>query len=322
MAPRAEEPRDAEEVLVDEAIEAEPLVHVARSLVQAVSRACVEDISAEEEEEEGVFITQASQVSALEAVDAPPPASLAEAVEAAVTPVRAPVTATVPAVTTPPTAPQAASPPTVPTTAFQRPPCTPPTHRAGTPLSPSPLSPLYSMSPAAFLAGSPLAGGRPATTEVELTARCSLVELKIPREELRRLVNHRRLMQALVADQRAEVERVVALALMDLHGDLAGEYFPLQSSTTYRMRPRGMTDAEHIDLVRSAHGLLFAASDPNGRGVFMTSSRDAAVWVNKDHHVTFVAKLEQKAAVAKARRLEAALREAVKPMGYTLEAVV
>lgn len=124
--------------------------------------------------------------------------------------------------------------------------------------------------------------------------------------------------QAMAVDQRLEVERILTASLLEMGGDIAGDYFPLKSSASYFIRPGGMTEDEYLDLVQC--GLVFAADDPNGRGVFATTTRDAAVWINESQDVAFVARpgSSPEAAASKVRALEAAVYEAVRALGYTL----
>lgn len=135
------------------------------------------------------------------------------------------------------------------------------------------------------------------------TCRC-LVELGPP--------------ETMTLDQRVEVERIVSAALLDAGGSLAGEYFPLQTSKSFAMRPGGMSDDEQRALVQA--GLLFKAEEADGRGVFATSCRGAAVWLNAHgHHVTFVATQGRESqGGAKLEVLEDAVNEAMRLFGYTL----
>ncbi|CAK0794293.1 unnamed protein product [Prorocentrum cordatum] len=124
---------------------------------------------------------------------------------------------------------------------------------------------------------------------------------------------------AMTTGQRVEVERVVSAALLDMGGSLAGEYFPLRTSTSFAMRPGGMSDDEQRALAQA--GLLFEAEEADGRGVFVTFGGRSAVWLNaQDHHVTFVTApgLEPQGAAASLNALEGAVDEAMRLFGYAL----
>ena len=70
-----------------------------------------------------------------------------------------------------------------------------------------------------------------------------------------RSVRGTRLPPCTTFDERREVERVVVKGLLNMTGDLKGDYFPLAGSRSYQAKPNGMT-AEKEEALRS-RGNLF-----------------------------------------------------------------
>jgi len=105
---------------------------------------------------------------------------------------------------------------------------------------------------------------------------------------------------AATRDERREVERVVARALLEMEGSLEGEYHPLASSWSFAPKPGGMTPAQE-ETLRSAN-LIFEQPDsttalcsgigrhwPDARGVFVNRSQTFSVWVNEEEHIRTIA---------------------------------
>eukprot|EP00931_Biecheleriopsis_adriatica_P061262 TRINITY_DN36829_c0_g1_i1.p1 TRINITY_DN36829_c0_g1~~TRINITY_DN36829_c0_g1_i1.p1 ORF type:complete len:1780 (-),score=395.79 TRINITY_DN36829_c0_g1_i1:42-5381(-) len=105
---------------------------------------------------------------------------------------------------------------------------------------------------------------------------------------------------ALSREARQQVEQIVVKALMQLDGDMAGKYLPLQFSGSYEAMPQGMTEKESDEL--ASRGLLFEAPNsklvlssgsgrhwPEARGVFESASRSLAAWVNEEDHLRLTA---------------------------------
>lgn len=67
-----------------------------------------------------------------------------------------------------------------------------------------------------------------------------------------------------------------------------GEYFPLPASTSWAGRPGSLQPAETSQLM--SKGILFKASEPNGRGVFVAESDDLALWINESAHLQLLVK--------------------------------
>ncbi|CAE8611623.1 unnamed protein product, partial [Polarella glacialis] len=97
---------------------------------------------------------------------------------------------------------------------------------------------------------------------------------------------------AMTREDRRSVEQIAAKVLCQLT-DGAGEYLPLEASPSFASRPSGMTAQEVKSL--GSEGLLLLQPDsrlvlssgsarhwPEARGVFATSSRNLAVWVNQE----------------------------------------
>jgi len=123
---------------------------------------------------------------------------------------------------------------------------------------------------------------------------------------------------AMAVQERTEVERVLTQALLEMGGKLEGDYFPLQGSTSFFLRPGGMTQAEKLTMQSSR--LLFEAppgSDANGRGIFCSASKTVAVQVNtQDAHARFIVFKEGEQAQRELRLLEGAVKQALQQQGY------
>mmetsp|Transcript_4063 Transcript_4063/g.9593 ORF Transcript_4063/g.9593 Transcript_4063/m.9593 type:complete len:555 (+) Transcript_4063:73-1737(+) len=116
-------------------------------------------------------------------------------------------------------------------------------------------------------------------------------------------------------DERVEVERTLSRSLLELNGELAGEYFPLSGSPTSAWSA-GMS-AEEESLLK-AEGCLFGG-DTFASGIFTNAARDMVVWVNGDHHVQFIQKqkgLTPQDTVAKLSLLVAAVRVGLQQDGH------
>merc|ERR1719159_2117161 len=100
-------------------------------------------------------------------------------------------------------------------------------------------------------------------------------------------------------EERRKLEAVCVKALLNMSGDLKGEYFPLHGSRSYAAKPNGMTEEDEESL-RSA-GNLFQEPDstlllasgmgrhwPDGRGIFCNDNRNLFVWVGEEDHLRIV----------------------------------
>lgn len=118
-------------------------------------------------------------------------------------------------------------------------------------------------------------------------------------------------------DERVEAERIVTNALLELTGELEGEYLPLPTSTSYPARPGGMSEDERLYL--RSNGLLLEATDPVGRGVFVNAKKDVAVWVNGKNHVQLIVKqgsMSAQEGTLKLRAVQKALSQALTQEGH------
>merc|ERR1711941_154320 len=108
-------------------------------------------------------------------------------------------------------------------------------------------------------------------------------------------------------------------ALMSLQGQFEGDYYPLESSTSYRAIPTGMSqeDAKTME----ANGLLFKAVKVAGKGVFTNSSKDIAALINAGAHLQLIAKVKQGGeaeARTRLQMLQSVVRDDIKQSGYDL----
>lgn len=100
-------------------------------------------------------------------------------------------------------------------------------------------------------------------------------------------------------EERRRLEAVAVKGLLNMKGDLAGDYFPLHGSHSYAPKPNGMT-TEKEDQLRSC-GNLFQEPDstlllasgmgrhwPDGRGVFENFKSNLFVWVGEEDHLRIV----------------------------------
>jgi len=118
-------------------------------------------------------------------------------------------------------------------------------------------------------------------------------------------------------DERCEVERVLARAFLELNGDMEGEYFPMQSSNSYPVKPGGMTEEEEVALL--GDGLVLGTADATGSGVYSTTKGNLMVLVNGGCHLQIISKQNGSSpqeVSARAKYLEQALRDAVRQDGY------
>jgi len=114
-----------------------------------------------------------------------------------------------------------------------------------------------------------------------------------------------------------EVERILTNALMELGGELQGEYIPL--SPTFASQPGGINDSMKAPL-QSKH-LLFDAADFAGRGVYVTDAEDVALWLNASKHLQIlVNKSAKKQMIHKIDTVVSALQGPLCQDGYVLSA--
>merc|ERR1711998_773715 len=99
--------------------------------------------------------------------------------------------------------------------------------------------------------------------------------------------------------ERRDLEKLCVDALLNMTGDLAGDYFPLRGSRSYKPKPGGMSEAMEEGL-RNA-GNLFQEPDstlllssgcgrhwPDARGIFKNEAENFFVWVNEEDQMRIV----------------------------------
>merc|ERR1719453_1774009 len=82
-------------------------------------------------------------------------------------------------------------------------------------------------------------------------------------------------------------------------GELAGDYFPLRGSRSYKPKPNGMSEAMENQL--RSNGNLFQEPDstlllssgcgrhwPDARGIFKNKAENFFVWINEEDHLRIV----------------------------------
>jgi len=100
-------------------------------------------------------------------------------------------------------------------------------------------------------------------------------------------------------EERRRLEALVVKALLNMKGDLKGDYFPLHGSHSYGKKPDGMTEAKEEELRKM--GNLFQEPDstlllasgmarhwPDGRGVFHNDEKTLFVWFGEEDHLRIV----------------------------------
>jgi len=114
-----------------------------------------------------------------------------------------------------------------------------------------------------------------------------------------RSVRGMRLPPSCTFEERRELERVIVKGLMNLKGELKGDYYPLHGSKSYSAKPTGMTEAQENHL--RSKGNLFQEPDstlllssgcgrhwPDARGVFHNDAENFFVWVNEEDHMRII----------------------------------
>merc|ERR1719353_847597 len=108
-----------------------------------------------------------------------------------------------------------------------------------------------------------------------------------------------RLPPTIAFEERRRLEALCTKALLNMKGDLKGDYFPLHGSNSYKAKKGGMSLAKEEEL-RSC-GNLFQEPDstlllasgmgrhwPDGRGVFENEGKNLFVWVGEEDHLRIV----------------------------------
>lgn len=100
-------------------------------------------------------------------------------------------------------------------------------------------------------------------------------------------------------EDRRKLENLVVDALLQMEGDLKGDYYPLNGSRSYAPKPTGMTHEKEEEL-RSC-GNLFQEPDstlllasgmarhwPDARGVFHNNDKNLFIWIGEEDHMRIV----------------------------------
>merc|ERR1711871_367428 len=100
-------------------------------------------------------------------------------------------------------------------------------------------------------------------------------------------------------EDRRKLEAVAVKGLLNMKGDLAGDYFPLHGSRSYPPKPNGMSEEKEEELRKC--GNLFQEPDstlllasgmgrhwPDGRGVFHNFEKTLFVWFGEEDHLRIV----------------------------------
>jgi len=114
-----------------------------------------------------------------------------------------------------------------------------------------------------------------------------------------RSVRGTRLPPCVTFDERRNLERMIVKGLMNLKGELKGDYFPLHGSMSYAPKPGGMSEEKEEQLRKS--GNLFQEPDstlllssgcgrhwPDARGVFHNDAKNFFVWVNEEDQMRII----------------------------------
>jgi len=115
-----------------------------------------------------------------------------------------------------------------------------------------------------------------------------------------RSIKGTRLPPSCTFEERRELERVIVKGLLNLKGELAGDYFPLNGSMSYAPKPGGMTHEKEEEL--RSRGNLFQEPDstlllssgcgrhwPDARGIYHNNKQNCFVWVNEEDQMRIVA---------------------------------
>jgi len=93
-----------------------------------------------------------------------------------------------------------------------------------------------------------------------------------------------RFLPAMDRKEKAEVEMLIAKAVRGLAPAVTGVYLPLRQSLSYAPRAGGMDEFEEQRLKASGT----CRDWPHGRGIFTSSDRKMAVWINQQEHLTMM----------------------------------
>jgi len=108
-----------------------------------------------------------------------------------------------------------------------------------------------------------------------------------------------RLPPTITFEERRTLEALVVKALLNMEGDLKGDYYPLNGSHSYSPKSNGMTEEKEEELRKC--GNLFQEPDstlllasgmarhwPDARGVFHNEAKSLFVWFGEEDHLRIV----------------------------------
>jgi len=111
-------------------------------------------------------------------------------------------------------------------------------------------------------------------------------------------------------EERRQLEALCVKALLNMEGDLKGDYFPLHGSHSYEPKSNGMSEEKEEELRKC--GNLFQEPDstlllasgmarhwPDGRGVFHNDSKTLFVWFGEEDHLRIVSMQGQRSGPTK-----------------------
>merc|ERR1712166_846443 len=131
-------------------------------------------------------------------------------------------------------------------------------------------------------------------------------------------------------EERRDIEEQIVKGLMNLTGELKGDYFPLAGSKSYAPKPNGMSE-KYAEELRSG-GNLFQEPDstlllssgcgrhwPDARGIFHNENMDFFVWLNEEDHMRIIS-MEKgdniKAIFNRFAKSTAAIKDVLQANGY------
>lgn len=114
-----------------------------------------------------------------------------------------------------------------------------------------------------------------------------------------RSIRGTRLPPSTTFEERRELERMITTGLLNMTGEMKGDYHPLHGSHSYAAKPNGMS-VEQEEVLRKS-GNLFQEPDstlllssgcgrhwPDARGIFHNDARNFFVWVNEEDQMRIV----------------------------------
>jgi creatine kinase len=131
-------------------------------------------------------------------------------------------------------------------------------------------------------------------------------------------------------EERREIERLVVQGLLNMTGELKGNYHPLHGSRSYKSQPTGMSEAKEEEL--RSRGNLFQEPDstlllssgcgrhwPDARGIFHNDAMNFFVWINEEDHMRIIS-MEKgddiKAIFVRFANSTSAIQKVLKTNGY------